>query len=216
MTDCRSTFYESHPNACSWAALDDATNAQKNLLPGPLCLKKDQFKGKRAVILGAGVAGLTTAYELLAQETGMEVVILEAQNRTGGRCLSLRTGDTLIEDKNSDLFNSEPGAPQVVRFQQPIGDAIPYLNAGPGRIPSAHIRLLDYLKRFGVAVEVYVMNSMSNLVQRKEKFHGEPVVYRNLDHNMRGLISQMIFENAKNLVSMPEYDIPFDKIGERT
>lgn len=214
--DCRSKFYESNAGAQSWAALDEATNSQKRLLPGPLCLKKDQFKGKRAIILGAGIAGLTTAYELLAQETGMQVTVLEAQNRTGGRCLSLRTGDTVIEDKNSDLFGSEPGQPQVVRFKQPNGDGKPYLNAGPGRIPSAHIRVLNYLKRFGVEIEVYVMNSMSNLVQREKMFDGQPVVYRRLDHNTRGLVAQMIYERAHDLLSCPEYGIPKDQLKERT
>jgi len=38
---------------------------------------------KRVVVLGAGIAGLVTAYELKQQ--GHDVVVLEAQNRVGGR-----------------------------------------------------------------------------------------------------------------------------------
>ena len=197
----RAQFFEKNPRARAWAALDDATNQQKKITPGAIKLKKDQFAGKRAIILGAGVAGLTTAYELLAQKSGMEVTVLEAQNRTGGRCLSLRTGDTLTEDKNSELFDSEPGETQVVRFKRPVGDSEPYLNAGPGRIPSSHKRLLDYLKRFGVAVEVYVMNSESNLVQMEGgPFDSEPVVYRRLNHNTRGWLAQMVYEKADELI----------------
>lgn len=211
----RSNFYQSHPGAKSWAALDEATNLQKKLLPGPICLKKDQFKGMRAIVLGAGVAGLTTAYELLSRKTAMHVTVLEAQTRTGGRCLSLRTGDTLTEDSNSDLFGSEPGETQVVRFKQPLGDGKPYLNAGPGRIPSAHIRLLGYLKHFGVAVEVYIMNTMSNLVQKEGSFGGEAKVYRQLDHNMRGWISQMVYGKAHELLCLPEFDISNKDLCDR-
>lgn len=211
----RAKFLKENPRITAWAALDDATNQQRKTTPGAIRLKKDQFKGKRAIILGAGVAGLTTAYELLAQESGMEVTVLEALNRTGGRCLSLRTGDTLTEDKDNQLFDSEPGDTQVVRFKRPVGDSEPYLNAGPGRIPSSHKRLLAYLKRFGVAVEVYVMNSESNLVQMQGgPFDSEPVVYRRLDHNTRGWLAEMVYGRAKELLE--SQGIPEDLLEERT
>lgn len=211
----RAKFFHEHPRARAWAALDHATNQQKKLTPGPIRIRKDQFAGKRALILGAGVAGLTTAYELLAQKCGMEVTVLEALNRTGGRCLSLRTGDTLREDANSELFDSQPGETQVVRFKRPVGDSEPYLNAGPGRIPSSHKRLLSYLERFGVAVEVYVMNSESNLVQMKDSFDGEPVVYRQLDHNTRGWLAQMVYERADDLLTCAGIDIPEEDCATR-
>lgn len=213
MDQSRADFFKKHPKAVAWAALADATKDQGDVTPGAIRLKKGKYHGKRAIILGAGVAGLTTAYELLAQESGMEVIVVEAQNRTGGRCLTLRTGDTLTEDEDSRLFDSEPGETQVVRFKRPVGDAEPYLNAGPGRIPSSHKRLLGYLKRFGVAVEVYVMNSESNLVQMDGgPFEGEPVVYRRLDHNTRGWIAQMVYENAESLLQSPDLDIEEDEI----
>lgn len=213
----RAKFYQDNPTATAWAALDDATNAQKKLTPGAIKIEKGQFAGKRGIILGAGVAGLTTAYELLAQESGMEVTVLEAQNRTGGRCLSLRTGDTLTEDVDSELFDSEPGETQVVRFKRPVGDSEPYLNAGPGRIPSSHKRLLAYLKKFGVAVEVYVMNSEANLVQMEGgPFDSEPVVYRRLNHNTRGWLAQMVYEKAEDLLRCTDVEIPEELICERT
>ena len=213
----RAKFFQENPRAKAWAALDEATNKQKKLTPGAIKLKKGQFAGKRAIILGAGVAGLTTAYELLAQECGMQVTVLEAQNRTGGRCLSLRTGDTLTEDTGSELFDSEPGETQVVRFKRPLGDSEPYLNAGPGRIPSSHKRLLAYLKKFGVAVEIYVMNSESNLVQMEGgPFDSEPMVYRRLDHNTRGWLAQMVYEKAGELLRCAGIHIPKDVLDERT
>ena len=144
----------------------------------------------------------------------MEVTILEAQNRTGGRCLSLRTGDTLTEDTNNNLFDREPGETQTIRFKQPVGDSEPYLNAGPGRIPSSHKRLLGYLRKFGVAVEVYVMNSMSNLVQMDEgPLKGKPQVYRQLDHNVRGWLAQMVHHNAKELLANSGHEISGKQLG---
>ncbi|MCJ8273356.1 MAG: FAD-dependent oxidoreductase, partial [Psychrosphaera sp.] len=186
----RADFLNDNPLASAFAALAAATNQQQQITEHAIKLKPGQLSGKKVVIIGSGVGGLTTAYELLDQQSGAEVTVLEALNRTGGRCLSLRTGDTLVEDKDSDLFNSSPGQPQVVRFKRPIGDGEPYLNAGPGRIPSSHKRLLSYLKKFSVEVEVYIMNSESNLVQKDEAFDGDPVVYRRLNHNTRGWLAQ--------------------------
>lgn len=197
----RAEFLSANPHARAWAALDEATAEQAAITRGSLAIPGGRFAGKRAIIIGAGVGGLTTAYELLAQESGMTVTILEAQGRTGGRCLTLRTGDTLTEDADDRLFDARPGETQMVRFKRPLGDHEPYLNAGPGRIPSSHKRLLGYLRDFGVEIEVYVMNSMSNLVQMADGPIGdEPVVYRRLDHNVRGWVAQMVYKNARALL----------------
>ena len=196
----RAEFLRKNPKARAWSALDHATNQQKKVTSGSLKLKQDCFKNKSAIVIGSGIGGLTTAYELLAKKTGMKVTILEAQNRTGGRCLSLRTGDTLVLDHDRELFSSGKTTPQVVRFERPPGDNEPYLNAGPGRIPSGHKRLLQYLKTFGVDVEVYVMDSSSNLVQTSMGYGGKPVVNRRLDHNTRGWVAQMVFQNAGGLI----------------
>lgn len=140
----RAEYLRAHQRVRAWAELDRATNLENIVTAGPMQLEKSSFQGKRALILGAGVGGPTTAYELLVHEAGMEVTILEAQNRSGGRCLSLRTGDTLTEDEDSKLFGFVPGETQEVRFKQPAGDSAPYLNAGSGRIPSAHKMGIDY------------------------------------------------------------------------
>ena len=44
--------------------------------------------GKRVVILGAGISGMTAAYELL--RAGYHCTILEATDRAGGRNLTAR------------------------------------------------------------------------------------------------------------------------------
>lgn len=205
----RAEYLRSKPRASAWAELAKATNDQMRITPGPVKLEEGSFAGKRALILGAGVGGLTTAYELLFHRTGMQVTILEAQNRTGGRCLSLRTGDTLTEDEDDALFGSKPGETQVVRFEWPVGDSEPYLNAGPGRIPSSHKRLLNYLREFGVAIEVYVMNSMSNLVHMAEgPLKDEPQVYRQIDHNLRGWLAHLVHDKAAELLDASSLAIP--------
>jgi monoamine oxidase len=50
---------------------------------------------RRAVVIGAGFAGLAAAERLA--EAGLEVVVLEARDRVGGRVWSARLGDGIVE-----------------------------------------------------------------------------------------------------------------------
>ena len=61
----------------------------------PFELAKDSGAGKSVAILGAGVAGLSAAYEL--DRAGYDCTILEASGRAGGRSLTLRRGDRFSE-----------------------------------------------------------------------------------------------------------------------
>ena len=199
--------------ARAWAALAEAENANLELSLDPTMPEENSLNGKRVVVIGSGVGGLTTAFELLHRNSDIEVTVLEARDRTGGRCMSLRTGDTLTEDVNSNLVRTRPGEPQVIRFERPVGDAEPYLNAGPGRIPSSHKRLLDYLRRFGVPVEVYVMASGSNMSFMKQGPAGdEPVVNRQVLHNTRGWVAEMVYKNARRLL---KDGVPKDQLKDR-
>ena len=87
----------------------------------------------KVVVLGGGIAGLTTAYEL--GKAGYDCTVLEARDRIGGRNFTVRGGDT-----TTDLYGNR----QTARF----GDG-QYMNAGPG--PSApvdgHSRLLPRTRR---------------------------------------------------------------------
>jgi monoamine oxidase len=73
---------------------------------------------KRVLIVGAGVAGLCTAYELRAM--GHDVTVLEAQGRPGGRVQTLRS---------------------------PFTDGL-YAEAGASRIPPFHDLTLGYARKF--------------------------------------------------------------------
>jgi monoamine oxidase len=74
----------------------------------------------RVMVVGAGLAGLCAAYELVA--LGHEVTILEAQDRPGGRVHTLR---------------------------RPFSDGL-YAEAGASRIPTSHDLTLAYARLFGL------------------------------------------------------------------
>ena len=55
---------------------------------GPPPASPQLGRGKRVVILGAGIAGLVSAWEL--RKAGFEVHVLEARHRPGGRVWTVR------------------------------------------------------------------------------------------------------------------------------
>lgn len=134
--------------------------------------------GKRIVILGAGIAGLTAGYELL--KAGYEVVILEAKNRAGGRSYTVRRGDTIEENT---------GTKQVCAFDE--GPQM-YLNAGPGRLPYHHTAILHYCTELGVPLEVYTMMTRANFFERAASWKGKPQTNRQIANDTRGWISELL------------------------
>lgn len=101
----------------------------------------------KVVVLGAGVAGLTCAYEL--GKAGYDCTVLEAADRVGGRNLTLRAGDRLTETG---------GETQTAEFEEGT-----YFNAGPGRIAQWMVTL-DYCRELGVPIEAFVNNNASAYV----------------------------------------------------
>jgi monoamine oxidase len=94
--------------------------------------------GTRVLILGAGIAGLTTAYEL--EKAGYACEILEARERPGGRNWTVRGGTTETEIN---------GIMQTSTFAEGL-----YFNAGPARIPQHHTTL-DYCRELDVPIEIF-------------------------------------------------------------
>ena len=132
--------------------------------------------GSKVAILGAGIAGLTLAYEL--ERAGYDVVVLEARDRVGGRNWSVRGGDRIVLDGEAD---------QTAGFSDGL-----YFNAGPARIPSNHQGLLGYAKRLGVPLEVEVNASRSALLQSASAFDGRPIQQRQALNDTRGAISELL------------------------
>ena len=55
----------------------------------------NQRNGKKAIVIGAGLAGLSAGYRLL--QAGFEVTVLEKRDRVGGRVLTLRRDGFVID-----------------------------------------------------------------------------------------------------------------------
>jgi monoamine oxidase len=66
------------------------TGIGSGLLPAAASAQAQGCDGKRVVILGGGLAGLTAAHRLMSRR--YEVIVLEGQDRVGGRVLTVRDG----------------------------------------------------------------------------------------------------------------------------
>ena len=131
---------------------------------------------RRVVILGAGISGLTAAYEL--SRKGYECTVLEASHRAGGRNLTLRHG-SLID---------EIGNPQTCQFDP---DPDLYLNAGPARIPGNHTTLLDYCRELDVKLAPFINLNRNAWVQDDGAFGGKPVRNREYVTDARGFLAEL-------------------------
>ncbi len=128
--------------------------------------------GRSVVILGAGIAGLVSAYEL--QRAGYGVTILEARDRIGGRSWTIRGGDRIVQTGRPDqLATFDPGL---------------YFNSGPARIPSTHRLILSYARRFGVQLEPFIN------VNRNAgwDFGGTVHPERRMVEDMRGHLAELL------------------------
>ncbi|MGH2627962.1 MAG: flavin monoamine oxidase family protein, partial [Anaerolineales bacterium] len=84
---------------------------------------------QKVLVLGAGMAGLTAAYEL--SRAGHEVEVLEAQTRVGGRVYTMR---------------------------EPFSHGL-YGEAGAMRIPRAHTLTMAHVDKFGLATVPFQMGN---------------------------------------------------------
>lgn len=160
-----------------------------------LKFKEGTGKGKHVVILGAGVAGLTAAYEFLKHNTDYLVTILEATGRIGGRSLTVRPGDSFTE-----MMDGKP-VTQTCDFEEEPGQPYPpYLNCGPGRIPSAHRNVLNYCKELKVDLQVYVMESRSNRLYNQVELKGEEMLRvnwqnRRIANDTNGFVASYLYRH---------------------
>jgi len=69
------------------------------------------------VIIGAGLSGLRTA--LLLQAQGLNVLVVEAQGRVGGRTLTVQLGQGAFIDHGGQWVS--PGQPRIVSLAQDLG-----------------------------------------------------------------------------------------------
>ncbi len=95
--------------------------------------------GKRIIIIGAGLAGLSAAYELT--QAGHDVTILESRTRPGGRVYTLR---------------------------DPFAEGI-FAEAGATRIPNHHHFTLKYVKLFGLALDLFEPGNLRSVYHVRGK-----------------------------------------------
>lgn len=91
--------------------------------------KLDGGQPKKVVIVGAGLAGLAAGYEL--KRAGHNPVILEAQQRLGGRVYTLR---------------------------EPFTEGL-YAEVGAMRIPRAHALTMEYIEQFCLKTDDFTMDN---------------------------------------------------------
>jgi monoamine oxidase len=104
----------------------------------PLIVKRNG-PGKRIVVIGAGLAGLSAAYELA--QAGHDVAILEARARPGGRVQTLR-----------DFFS----------------DGL-YVDTGATRIPDNHDFTMRYVKLFRLELEPFMPQGFASITYMNGK-----------------------------------------------
>ncbi len=146
-------------------------------LAAPSTYKQPQLgtggKGKKVLILGGGLAGMVSAYEL--NKAGYEVEILEFNDRAGGRVWTIRGGD-----KYTELGGFE----QTCQFDKGL-----YINPGPWRIPHVHQAYQHYAREFGVKLEVFPMINHNAYVHRKS---GVKERQGKLMIDMQGHVSELL------------------------
>jgi len=135
--------------------------------------------GTKVLILGAGLAGMTAAYELGLR--GYDCRILEARSFAGGRCQSSRAGFTTT---------TIDGETRTCDF-----DAGQYLNHGPWRLPSFHHAVFHYIRKFGVPMEVMVQENDLGYVQFDDAngpLAGRRLRQREIKADMRGYTAELL------------------------
>ena len=121
---------------------------------------------------------MSAAYEL--EKLGYDCTILEARERAGGRCFSVRNGST----------NEEINQPK----QTAIFDDGLYFNAGPSRIAHHHEITLHYCKELGVSLETYnnVNEAAYYFAEGKGPLSNKKIRIKEIQNDVRGYTSELL------------------------
>jgi monoamine oxidase len=148
-------------------------------------LPSSSGNGRSVVVLGAGIAGLVSAYEL--KQAGYRVTVLEARDRIGGRAWTIRGGDRIVQMGRPD---------QVATFDQGL-----YFNAGPARLPSTHRVILGYARRFGVQLQPFINSNRNASWDFGGKVHQERRMVEDLFGEITALLAKAIDQRALDQVA---------------
>ena len=137
----------------------------------------------RVVILGAGLSGMTAAYELA--KVGFDCRVLEARARPGGRVFTVRRGTA----------SEETGPTQTATFDDGL-----YFNAGPMRISHHHHTTLEYCRELRVATEVFVPDCESAyLAQTRGPLAGRRIRLREARADLDGYIAELLSKSLSQV-----------------
>lgn len=135
--------------------------------------------GTKVLILGAGLSGMTAAYELGLR--GYNCQILEARPFAGGRCQSSRAGFKTT---------SVNGETRTCDF-----DEGQYFNHGPWRLPNYHYAVFHYVRKFGIPMEIMVQENDQAYVQYDNApgpLAGRRFRQREIKADMRGYTAELL------------------------
>jgi monoamine oxidase len=162
-------------SAAMYQAMNSLGFAAESTYKGPIDLQGAP-RGASVLILGAGIAGMTAAYEL--RNAGYQVQVLEYNARAGGRNWTLRGGDSYTE---------LGGFTQQCQFDKDL-----YINPGPWRIPYHHRGILSYAKRLGVPLEAFVQVNYNAYLHSTKAFGGKPQRYREIKADYQGHVAELL------------------------
>ena len=133
--------------------------------------------GRSVVVLGGGIAGMTTALEMT--RLGYSCTVLEATAVAGGRNRTIRAGDVAIETDSTQncIFDVDPDL---------------YFNAGPARIAHHHEFLLGYCRDFDIALETFTNDNRAALLHSTTAFGGQPQIARRVIADTRGNVARLL------------------------
>jgi len=158
---------------------------------------RPQLTGKPAknkvIVLGAGVSGLVTAYEL--GKLGYDVRVIEARERVGGLNWTVRKGT-----EHQEIGATEK---QVCAFDEGM-----YVNVGPWRIPYTHTGVLGYCREVGVPVEIFINEAENSYFYYEGEQYGEMggkrLRLREVKGDMLGHINELLVKAIdQNKLDMP-------------
>jgi len=93
--------------------------------------------GPRVLVLGGGLAGLSTAHALLAQRPDADVLVLEARSGVGGNVRTLHREGCTVE-MGPDAFMTMPGHAEALCEALGLGDTLLAPDAASSRVMVAH------------------------------------------------------------------------------
>lgn len=184
-------------------------------------------ESRSLAVVGAGVSGLATAY--LAAKAGFRVIVLEADDRYGGRSLTLRPDDQTYRNWWFKTYNphhlfermyvsskqerreSPAPARETAKFQtkkrksrdEPVEL---YLNLGPGRIASVDTTLLSLCDELNVPLEPYIFKANNNLLYSDHFRDGKPVRWQEVHYSLIGQVAELLNEAVKDGLLLKGYD----------